>query len=733
MKKFLNIKNFEHTKILNNKFRNFSSLFSSSTNHHIKFIYPKMNLNYHNINKKYFSTQIPKPENKINETNSHSNMIMLKATVSNSKNTSVNKVSKNKSEKELIKLKNMSNNTQKSKNTISLNDSYPNIDGDIAQMYESYYNDLNKLKILFESTNCKILMAHYELLLNDLKQKKIEYKLTVSMCVEFITNRHDVIKKFLPWLETHKDKIDKKYGILILEYYIDQTDISKINYLDLSDLADLTLYHFKIKNYKLLNQIERATIETAYDNHPNAFSMIIRSLGITQWKIRDENFGELLSKICLCNISKFNYNAYVLFLIESVYFEKAQPYLYKFLEENILGRFRKLYKSKTIERIAEGFCLMHQRHPGEYDNILKACSQYLINIKLVSLQMGEIRALCGLFILGYVDKSKFQNFNIHIKERKVLYPRIDAPAFAALFMANLKLFNIHDQYTLNKIHQGFDLMIKGNLPDLWFVLNYMHQIDILKYLDFKLICEGEKLEYFRTLQGGYYNNLEMIHLISRSEIRILKLLDDFLYFNRAKFEEYFLSVVMYLNKYKIDKDSEMYKKVFKKFKEALILIKDKELKDENYEKLQDTTYLLERYSKYDLIKVKVISLPLYFDLLDSRSLEEFIDANQDQIVNYLENVDLKYYSSIDNTNNTHNSEYLIFSLMVLRLFNKEESGMSSFPSKEILVDLHNPKYEIFNKIKEFSCLSLEEMHQYYKFNEVKIRFYSSLYVKDVLQ
>jgi hypothetical protein len=28
---------------------------------------------------------------------------------------------------------------------------------------------------------------------------------------------------------------------------------------------------------------------------------------------------------------------------------------------------------------------------------------------------------------------------------------------------------------------------------------------------------------------------------------------------------------------------------------------------------------------------------------------------------------------------------------------------------------------------------LEEMHQYYKFNKVKIRFYSSLYEKDVLQ
>ena len=60
----------------------------------------------------------------------------------------------------------------------------------------------------------------------------------------------------------------------------------------------------------------------------------------------------------------------------------------------------------------------------------------------------------------------------------------------------------------------------------------------------------------------------------------------------------------------------------------------------------------------------------------------------------------------------------------MRLFKKENSHNSN---EEIIVDLHNPKCEIFHKIKEFSVFSLEDMHKLYKFDNIKVKFYSSLY------
>jgi hypothetical protein len=743
MKKLVNLKIFGQGKNLHNKFnvaKNFTS-FSTLLSHDKKFRKPLIKFQNNVVNLKHYSSSENSQENQMQNAKSQTKIIpILSLNNKNIKNNNRRNYQNNLNNKSDSILLNKLNNikmTMDPPSTPSAPSSTnlsPPPEGELAKFYESFYDDPIKLKTLFESTNCKILMAHYELLSRDMKQNKLQYKYTVGMYVEFITNRHDVIKKFIFWLEPRKEKIDRKYGILILEYYIDQTDLSKLDYMDISDLADMVISHFKQKNYKLLDQLERSTLATANDSHPNAFSMIIKAMWLGQWKVRDEYFGELLCKIALCNISKFNYNAYVVFLIESVNFEKTRPYLYKFLEDNILGRFKKLYKSKSVERIAEGFSIMHGRYPGEFNNVLHACAQYLTNVRLQALQMGEVRALSILFNLGFVDPNRFMSFNISVKERKILYPRVDAPSYAAHFMAHIKILNQFDHICLNKVYQSLELMLKGNLGGIWGVLSYLHQIDFLKYVDFKLICKGdEEIEYFRTLEGGYYKNLEMLHLISRSEIKILKLLDEFCYFNRIKFEEYFLSVVMYLNKYRIDKDSEMYKRVFEKFKDALIFLNDKELKDEDEEILNDPTHLLERYSKYDLLKVKILSLPLYMDLLDGKLLEEFIDAHQVQIIDYLENGDVKYYPSLENNSSQQNSEYLMFSLMVLRLFKKEESGMSSFPCDEILVDIHSHKSEIFNMIKEFSCLSLEELHQKYKFDKVKIRFYSSLYERNILK
>lgn len=547
---------------------------------------------------------------------------------------------------------------------------------------------------LFKLSNCKILMNHYKELSADLKNKILTSKYTAIMYIKFIQTFKISQNEFFDWFDTNKTEIDKKYGMKLLNYIIDYTRIEDYSLADLVTIGELYVSHYHSINIKLMKVLEAKLIENPYDVSPINLASIVRIFSIMEYKANDEKFCELVAKLVLCNLTKFNYNSLVIFLYDICKFNKIPLYMYKFVEEYTITKFKNLYKTKTIERISEAFITLNKKFPGEFNNIISICHDYLCNNKAALLQLGEIKSLSLMQLDDLSDDSQYLMGAISNLKSKNIQSRGDLVSYATFYKAYLKFNNnAHELALIQKINNSFIDILKENSSDYYLVqiMNYFIQIDFLKFIKFENITDKLFYNFEIILNGFSFNDISILHHISLQDKRVLNILTNLMKKVRKEPELHFLTILKYLNNFKESHDSLFYKNMLFHFEEILI---------EN--------------SLYNFHKLKVSTLPICSKILSSEAIKGFIESNKTNIVEYLEN-------EISNT-----SEYVIFSLIVLKEMNLERKT----PNQQIIVDLWVEKNSSFFDIKELLGMSLDEMNAIYNeyLPELNIKFNNSLYV-----